>query len=166
MVRTAAPSISATARLAKQSARALSTDNTSGMLLAARWLWVEAAALLEFARNTLYRCMKALSAVANFLLAMSLAVNRHRVSLMLQVRRAVGRAVPRYLSRDSIGGGSVTGSDIKGRDDDDVVVTERDGEQQGGDRYKEEEPPSGQGGDQYEEEEEPPSGQISDQYSD
>jgi hypothetical protein len=73
--------------------------------------------------------------------------------------RAVGRAVPRYLSRDSIGGGSGTGSDIKGRDD--VVVTERDGEQQqGGDRY-EEEPPSGQGGDQYEEEEEPPSGHIS-----
>jgi hypothetical protein len=35
--------------------------------------------------STLYRCLKALQAVGNFIVAMALAVNRHRVSLMMQV---------------------------------------------------------------------------------
>jgi hypothetical protein len=51
------------------------------------WVGQEVWNLLEFLQSTLYRCMKALQAVLNFLAAVGMEVNRHRVSLLLQLQR-------------------------------------------------------------------------------
>lgn len=45
--------------------------------------------MVEFVRVTLYQCVKASQAVMNGLMNMGLAVNRHRVSLLMQLRRCV-----------------------------------------------------------------------------
>ncbi|KAJ9533736.1 hypothetical protein QJQ45_026808 [Haematococcus lacustris] len=51
------------------------------------WLSQEVGLLLDFFRNTLFRCVKALQAVVNCFIAMGLILNRHRVSLMMQSKR-------------------------------------------------------------------------------
>lgn len=120
--RAAVPTVSATARLAKQTAGAITTENAVGVLSAARWMGSEIVVLLEFARSTLYRCMKALSAVAGFLVAMLLAVNRHRVSLMLQAQQVVRQALPWLVKRKLCG--SETGS--RGHEGHMAVLSETD----------------------------------------
>ena len=86
-VRSAAPVMAASARLA-------SPSSASSVVLAAHWVWTEAAVVLEFARSTLYRCVRAMQAVAKVLLAMAMAVNRHRVSLFLQAQRTARSTLP------------------------------------------------------------------------
>ena len=51
------------------------------------WASQEVWNLALFVRVTLYRCIKAAQAVTNCLVAVALAINRHRVSLLLQMRR-------------------------------------------------------------------------------
>ncbi len=51
------------------------------------WVGAEAWNLADFLRTTLFRCAKALQAVANFFITVALAINRHRVSLFLELRR-------------------------------------------------------------------------------
>ena len=93
-VRSAAPVMAASARLA-------SPSSASSVVLAAQWVWTEAAIILEFARSTLYRCVRAAQAVAKVLLAMVLAVIRHRVSLFLQARSTLPPIALQAFSRQS-----------------------------------------------------------------
>ncbi|KAF5837215.1 hypothetical protein DUNSADRAFT_4670 [Dunaliella salina] len=67
------------------------TTHAGGALRASRslvwWAGQEAWTVAQLVRVTLYRCMKSMQAVINCLVAVCLAVNRHRVSLLLQLRR-------------------------------------------------------------------------------
>ncbi|GAX78162.1 hypothetical protein CEUSTIGMA_g5604.t1 [Chlamydomonas eustigma] len=82
-------SMTATVVLAQHSASiaASSVVGSNSLTAVVTWIWVKAAAVLNFMRSTMYRCLRAAHAVTNFLVTVVLAIVRHRVSLTLQAKQ-------------------------------------------------------------------------------
>lgn len=89
VVRDLAPAFQSASRTATAAADAAKAGGAGGALglSVVAWLGQEGGGLLEFVRSTLYKCVKAAQAVVKGVVALCLAVNRHRVSLMMQLKR-------------------------------------------------------------------------------
>ena len=91
------PLVTASAKAAAEAGNAAAGVVAGGgggalaLLSACQRLWRDVMSAGEFVRSTLYRCIKALQAVMNFFITIALAVNRHRVSLMMQADGAAHR---------------------------------------------------------------------------